>query len=147
MPQYFSEIAESQPYRVYCAFTHRVSSQWYYLCWTAPNTCHLLSEMEVTIRHHLLPKISGRHPPSDFEKVLFSLPVKVEGQNFTPPVALECQYDHSYAISMPLVSLILSKFPNYSYDTVTDQITAIKANVPTNARLSTTCYQHYNLVC
>ena len=117
------EIAELQPHVAYCAFTHGVSSQWLNLCRTTPNICHLLSELEVTIRQQLLPRTSGRPPPGDFETVLFSIPVKGGGLNFTIPVALDCEFDRSRAITRPLISLMLSN-SNYSHDTVTDQIIA-----------------------
>ena len=68
---------------------------------------------------------------NDFERVLLSLPVKVGDLNFTSPVALEHEYDHSCTITMLLVSLMPSTSPHYSYNSVTDQITA-KANVKSN---------------
>ena len=72
-----SEIAASSPHAAHAAFTHGISSLWLFLCRTTPNICHLLQPLEVVIRTQLIPRLTGRSAPSDLERRLFALTVRL----------------------------------------------------------------------
>ena len=69
-----SEIAKSQPQAAFSALTHGLLSKWTYFSRVIPNISHLLEPLENIIRSGLIPALTGRPPPNDFECDLFAPP-------------------------------------------------------------------------
>ena len=67
-----SMFADSQPHAAYSALTHGLTSKWNYLSRTTADIDHLLQLLENSIRSKLFPKLTGRDPPSDHERMLFA---------------------------------------------------------------------------
>ena len=83
-----ASFADSQPHAAYSSLTHGLSSKWSYICRTTSNISHLLQPLEMAIRTKLLPKLTGREPPSDQERDLLGLPARLGGLGFRNPVAV-----------------------------------------------------------
>ena len=129
-----SMFADSQPHAAYSALTHGLTSKWNYLSRTTPDIDHLLQPLEDSIRSKLFPKLTGRDPPSDQERMLFALPARLGGLNIWNPVTFaNDQYCASKEVSKPLVDQILSQTGEYTYEVLADQITA-KNEVKTRRR-------------
>ena len=104
-----STIAKREPQAAYSAFVHGVSHRWNYVLRTIPNTSELLIPVEETIRHQLIPAITGRKTVSDIERDVFALPCRLGGLGITNPVkSSKLQYECSDIITAPIVNLIMT---------------------------------------
>ena len=120
-----ADIADSQPHAAYSALTHGLTSKWNHLSRTTPKIESFLQPVEDAIKMTLLPKLFGKDAPNDLERCLFALPARSGGLNINNPVAFSSnQYQDSLKVTKPLVDLILNQMKEYSYDTLTKQITA-----------------------
>ena len=68
------KVAQSQPHSTYSAFTKGLSSQLVYVSRTIPDISTLMQPLEDVICCVLIPALTGRAPPNDFEHDLFALP-------------------------------------------------------------------------
>ena len=120
-----SEIAMSQPHAAYSALMKGLSSKWIYLCRTTKSIASLLSPLEECIRKKLIPAITGRGPPSDNIRELFSLPVRLGGLGISNPVTnSNSEYIASLQVSSSLVSNIIEQQPTYSFKVYESQLQA-----------------------
>ena len=130
-----AQIAKTQPHAAYSAFTHGLASKWTYFLRTIPDIAHLLQPLEDTIRHKLIPALTGRNGVSDAERDLFSLPVRLGGLGLTNPVeACSHEFTSSVKVTAPLAALILLQQPDLTPDTMHNQQCA-KATVRKTRRL------------
>ena len=113
-----SGFADSQPHAAYSVFTHGLSSKWLYLC----RTVRHLQPLESTIRFNLLPPLTGKDPPNDQLRNLFALPARYGGLGIVPPSSQSLEFDNSYRLSQPLISLILSQDTEYTYELYCEQM-------------------------
>ena len=129
-----TEIASSQPHTAYSAFTHGLSNLWLFLCRTTPNIHHLLEPLEETIRTNFIPTLTGRAPPNDIERKLFSLPARLGGLNIISPSSLSREYEASQLLTSSLRSLILAQSFEYPSETWFQQIEA-RSSISQSRRL------------
>ena len=112
-------FADTQPHAAYSSLTHGLSSKWSYICRTTSNISHLLQPLETAIRTKLLPKLTGREPPSDQERDLLGLPARLGGLGFRNPVDVtDDEYHASKEVTKPLSNLIESQCPSYPLETI-----------------------------
>ena len=83
--KHLSLIAQTQPHAAYSAFSHGLSSKWAYLCRIVPNIEELIQPLEDAICHHFIPALTGKSPPNDMERNLFSLLCRLGGIGITNP--------------------------------------------------------------
>ena len=120
-----ASIAHTQPHAVYAAFTHGFTSKWSYLSRTIPDIGPLLQPLEDLIRMKLLPTLTGRPPPNDFERELFGLPARLGGLALSNPAQCAAtEFSASVKITGPLINAILEQNSSYSYDVIAGQMTA-----------------------
>ena len=123
-----ASFADSQPHAAYSSLTHGLSSKWSYICRTTSNISHLLQLLETVIRTKLLPKLTGREPPSDQERDLLGLPARLGGLGFRNPVDVaDDEYHASKEVTKPLSNLIESQCPSYPLETLEVQMSAKEA--------------------
>ena len=120
-----AKIAPSQPHATYAAFIHGFIHKFTYLSRTNPNKDHLLQPLEDIIRSQLIPSWTGRAPPSDLERELFALPVRLGGLGIVNPAYHSfIEFQASISISAPLSHLIESQQHNYPWESLNAQIEA-----------------------
>ena len=119
-----SEIATCQPHAAYAALTHGLASKWLFLCRTTPNIHHLLDPLETIIRTKLLPSFTDRAPPNECLRSLFALPVRLGGLGVSLPTNLSSEFEYSLKICTPLIKQIMEQNNSYSYEVLTDQMSA-----------------------
>ena len=117
-----ADISSSSPHAAYAAFTHGIASLWLFLCRTTPNICHLLQPLKDVIRVKLTSGLTGRSAPSDLERRLFSLPVRLGGLHLIPPTALHCEFSASQKLTAPLTALLADQSSCYSVDVLLHQV-------------------------
>ena len=118
-----SEIATTQPHSSYAAFIHGFTHKFNYLLRCNPGISHQLKPLEDTIRLKLIPAWTGRPPPSDLERELFSLPARHGGLGIVNPVKqADAEFSASLRISGPLCELIVSQSNHYSWETLNEQL-------------------------
>ena len=89
-----------------------------FLCRTIPNIKNQLQPLENCIRLHLIPALTGR-TPSDVERSLLGLPLRLGGMGLTNPTTTSTQeYTASKSISLPLCELIREQLLEYPFDCV-----------------------------
>ena len=112
-------IALSQPHAAHAAFTHGLSSKWFYLIRTIQGIGSLLQPLETVIRSKLIPALTGQPPPSDEVRDLLALPARLGGIALTNPTsAAEVDFSASTKVSDPLKDAILQQcfeYPGNSY--------------------------------
>ena len=124
---YLSMFADSQPHAAYSALTHGLYSKWNYLARKTPDIEHSLLSLEDFIRMKLFPKLTGREPPNDQERCLFALPTRVGGLNLINSAAFsDTQYQDSVKVTGPLTESILDQSKEYSYEVLSQQLSAKK---------------------
>ena len=128
-----SDFAIAHPQAAYSTLTHGLSNCWSYLCRTNPHTCDLLQPLEDTLNHKLIPALTGRSTPSEQQRRLFSLPVKLGGLGISSPTLLRDEFTYSLSITTPLTSKINSQQLTSESTTISDQFAA-KAKVKTMKR-------------
>ena len=74
----------------------------------------------------LIPRhtVTGRPPPGHLERSLLGLPARLGDLGISSPTSLCDEYDHSKAISSPLVSQINSQHLMLDSTTFSDQLSA-----------------------
>ena len=60
-----SAIAITQPHAAYAAFTHKLSTKWFYLSHMIPNMSRHFQHLENAIRIEFIPTLTGISPPND----------------------------------------------------------------------------------
>ena len=102
-----ADIAASQPQAAYCALNQGLKHRWSYLSRTTENISELLQPIEETLRHKVIPAITGKSNINDIERNLFALPARLEGLGFDILTEIADQlYATSTAISQPLKDAI-----------------------------------------
>ena len=103
-----AKVAQSQPHAAYSAFTKGLASRWVYVSRTVPDIDTYLQPLEDVIRCVLIPALTGRAPPNDFEHDLFALPPRWGGLGLCNPICRASQeFSASLKITEPLCSLLL----------------------------------------
>ena len=120
-----ANIATSQPHATFTAFIHGFVHKLTFLFRTNPFEDNLLQPLQDIIRSRLIPAWTGRAPPNDCERDLFSLPARLGGLGIT-----DVTKDHakelaaSLAISAPLSNQIDIQAQEYSLEILNAQIHA-----------------------
>ena len=124
-----SDIAKSQPHATFSALTHGLLSKWTYLSRVVPDISHLLVPLDNVLRTNLIPAITGRPPPNDFECDLFGLPARHGGLGIrTPSKNADRELQSSEKVTLTLKDHILDQDREYGYNIINDQLLN-KANV------------------
>ena len=85
-----SQFAVSHPQAAYATYTHGFISMWTFLCRTLSSACQFLQPLEDSLRHNLIPSLTGRGTPGDLERRLLALPTRLG-----PPLRLAtCSLAH-----------------------------------------------------
>ena len=117
-----SHIAETQPHAAYTAITHGMVGKWNYLSRTIPNISDHLVPLEASIRTKLIPALTGRPPPSDNERDLLALPVRLGGLGIPDPSKRSTdEFSASLSVTGPLRTLISEQNPIYSFEAWEEQ--------------------------
>ena len=120
-----ARIAETQPHAAYAAVTHGLIGKWNYLSRTIPNIRAHLAPLESVIRTKLIPAITGRSPPSDTERDLLALPVRLGGLGIPDPSKRSHdEHSASLLVTGPLRALISEQNPVYSFEAWEEQCKA-----------------------
>ena len=114
-------IALSQPHAAHAAFTHGLSSKWFYLTCTIQGMGFLFQPLETMIRLKLIPALTGQPPPSDEMRDLLALPTRLGGIALTNPTStiqyIRCARSscgRTDSTNTETWSLVLSSFPLFS---------------------------------
>ncbi len=119
-----ASFGKTQPHAAYSALTHGVTSKWTYLSRTTPNIGPMLQPLETMIRSILIPTLTNRPPPNDYERELFALPARHGGIGLIDPTSRSREENGaSLKITSPLVEAILNQNPTYSCDIMSKQAT------------------------
>ena len=130
MLECLSSIAVTQPYAVFTAFTHSLTSRWTYLARTTPNIEDLIKSLEEIVRKVFLPKLTGQNAFNDTERDLLALPVRLDGLGILDPCKKSAlHYSMCEAISAPLVRLILDQSETYA-----PEVKEVQARMRNNAQ-------------
>ena len=120
-----ADIARTEPQAAYAAFIHSFAHKFSYLCRTIPNIGSQLQLLEDSIRLRLIPALTGRAPPSDIDRELLALPVRLGGLGLVNPTRQSQQeYQASIEISAPLKNLILEQKSDYCFECLEEQLKA-----------------------
>ena len=113
---HLAKVAQSQPRATYSAVTKNLGSQW--ISHTIPDIATLMQSLEDVIHCILIPALTGRAPPNDFECDLFALPPRRGGLGLICSASQE--FSASLKITEPLCNLILHQvcFPGCSFPTL-----------------------------
>ena len=85
----------------------------------------LLQPLENVIRTKLLPALSGRPPPNEVERELFSLPARLGGIAISNPSnTAELEFNSSIQVTKALKEAILQQEFHYTSETLTEQTKA-----------------------
>ena len=124
-----AKVAQSQPHAAYSAFTKGLASRWVYVSRTVPDIDTYLQPLEDVIRCVLIPALTGRAPPNDFERDLFALPPRWGVLGLCNPICGASQeFSASLKITEPLCSLILH------HDLLYSQVKAIQLSQKSSVR-------------
>ena len=124
-----AKVAQSQPHAAYSAFTKGLASRWVYVSRTVPDIDTYLQPLEDVIRCVLIPALTGRAPPNDFERDLFALPPRWGGLGLCNPICRASQeFSASLKITEPLCSLILH------HDLLYSEVKAIQLSQKSSVR-------------
>ena len=116
--QQLAKVANTQPHAAYTAFTHGFVHKFTYLARTVPDIDHLQRPLEDIIRCRLIPALTGRAAPSDMERALLALPVRLGGLGLINLNNLSSmEFPGSTKISSPITDLIMLQQPGYSHET------------------------------
>ena len=120
-----ASFARSQPHAAHSAFTRGLTSEWVYLARTTPEVGPLLQPLEDIVRRDFLPALTERSPPGDDERLLLGHPARLGGIAVSNPAAnTNAAFDTSTTITRSLTSAILSQSMDYSYEVMSDQMSA-----------------------
>ena len=78
-----TSIAEPQPHAAYSAYIYGFLHKFNFICRTLPNVNHLFQPIEDLLQHHLIPKLTGRPPPSQVVRDLLALPARWGGMGLS----------------------------------------------------------------
>ncbi len=107
-----ASFGKTQPHAAYSSLTHGATPKSAYLSRTTPNIGPMLQPLE-TIRSILIPTLTNRPPPNDYERELFALPAR-HGRSRE-------ENEASLKITSPLLEAILNQNPTYSCDIMSKQ--------------------------
>ena len=134
--QYLSEIAITQPHAAYAAFTRGLANKWNYLFRTTSGIGEFLQPLEHILRTKFIPALTGRPPPTNSERDLFTLPPRLGGLGLKNPVAhAHDEFSASLKISCPLKNLIVDKVWEFTFESWEAQMNA-KIEISKNRRLA-----------
>ena len=123
---HLSAIAQTHPQAAYAAFTHGLVSKWTYLTRTIANIGPLLQPLEDIIRTKFIPALWGRPAPNDNLRDLLALPCRLGGLGLQNPTrTADYEYSASKEVSTPIVNSIISHKGSYTYEALTDQLSAV----------------------
>lgn len=117
------DIAITQPHSSYAAFIHGFTHKFIYLLRCNPGISQQLKPLEdmIRLKLKLIPACTGRPPPSDLERELFSLPSRHGGLGIVNPVkCADSEFSASLCISGPLCELIVTQSNSYSWETLNE---------------------------
>ena len=118
-------IALSQSHAAHAAFTHGLSSKWFYLTRTIQGIGPLLQPLETIMRSKLIPALTGQPPPSDEMCDLLALPARLGGIALTNPTSTaEVEFPASTKVSDPLKDAILQQCFEYPGNITHEQVEA-----------------------
>ena len=80
-----ADIAVPHPQAAFSAFVHCFSSKWNFLSRTCPGIEDLFQPLENAIRQKFIPSLTGKDPPNDLVRDLFSLPFRYGGLSISNP--------------------------------------------------------------
>ena len=101
-----------------CAFVHGFSSKWAFLSRTCPAIDDLFHPLENCIRQKFIASLTGKDPPNDLVRDLFSLPSRHGGLGIPNPCTRAAsQFQASVLITSPLVTS-LTDYPDLPYTNV-----------------------------
>ena len=125
--QLLSEIAQAQPHAAYAALTHGLIHKFSFLCRTTTGIEIHLSPLEDTIRHRVIPALTGRAPPNDLDRNILALPARLGGLGIPNPISTAAtEFDASVSITLPLCRLIEQQSADYPYHCFEAQYAARK---------------------
>ena len=123
---HLSSIAETHPQAAYAGFTHGLVNKWSYLTRAIENIGPLLQPLEDVIRSKFIPALSGMPAPSEEVRDLLALPCRLGGLGILNPTRTAShEFQASVEITTPIVSSILSHESRYTYETLSDQLSAV----------------------
>ena len=123
---HLSSIAETHPQAAYAGFTHGLVNKWSYLTRAIENIGPLLQPLEDVIRSKFIPALSGMPAPSEEVRDLLALPCRLGGLGILNPTRTAShEFQASMEITTPIVSSILSHESRYTYETLSDQLSAV----------------------
>lgn len=104
-----AELGRDDPQAAYAALTKALCHRWTFVQRTIPGISELFAPLENTLRHSFLPAIIGRQI-SDFERHLFTMPVRLGGLGISNPVeGSEFEFRASVKITDSLRKLIINQ--------------------------------------
>jgi len=102
-------------------------SKWTYLTRSIKDISHFLQPLEDIIRTKFIPALTGKPAPNDDLRALLALPCRLGGLGLVNPTrTADQEYSASREVTSPIVNSILSHDGRYSYDNLTDQLSAIE---------------------
>lgn len=130
------KIANAQPHLAFCALTQGLLSKWTYLTRTVNDVDMLLQPLEEIIRKSFLPALTGRSPPDDTIRRLFSLPPRLGGLGVINPSEMAAINNKtSMEVTKPIVELILSQHQNTALDLLDSSLAEQRAIMPKMRKL------------
>ena len=111
-----ASVAQTQPHAAYCAYTHGLSSRWFFLSQTIPDISDLLLPLEKANQQYLIPALTGRPPCFREERDLLALPVCLGGMGIINPICSSHVFEASVRLTSPLVAIIATQDQDQSVD-------------------------------
>ena len=104
------KIAQTEPHVAYAAFTHGLRHKYTYIMRTIPNISQHLKPLDKAIDEHLIKTLFRNHNINEFERSLFSLPVKMGGLGIIIHSEMsDIQYKNSTYIYSSLTTSIINQ--------------------------------------
>ena len=80
-----ASIAKTHPHAAYAAYCHGLRHRWKFIMSTTPIDGVMFTPLEVAIRNHLLPSISGKWDISDSMRKILAMPTRCGGLGLANP--------------------------------------------------------------
>ena len=97
-----SKRAKTSPQNSYSCYTKGNQNKLGSLTRTTPEAFKEMDEIEINVRHQLLPSITGKNHITDEDRNLFALPLRMGGLDLLSNTELSRNYECSLAICDPL---------------------------------------------
>ena len=96
------KIAKTSPQNAYSCYTKRVQNKLSFLTRTTPEAFKKMDEIEKSVRHQLLPSITGKNHITDEDRNIFALPLRMGGLDLLSNTDFSRNYQWSQAICDPI---------------------------------------------